>query len=55
MNEQERREQTEAMLKLLDLNQEYIKKGNFTDIETFFAEIEAMDKSEFGDGGSLQT
>ncbi|WP_169742631.1 hypothetical protein [Paraburkholderia ferrariae] len=48
MNEQERQEQTEALLKILEVGQEYISRGEYVTAEEFFAELDAMDKAEFG-------
>jgi prevent-host-death family protein len=42
----ENTQQTLALLKILALGQEDIKQGNYTDIDTFFSELEALDKDE---------
>lgn len=39
-------QQTLALLKILALGQEDIKNGNYTDLDTFFNEMEELDKEE---------
>ena len=50
MNDSERREQAEALLKILALGQEYIRQGRYTPAEDVFAELDAMDRAELEGG-----
>ncbi|WP_156967009.1 hypothetical protein [Paraburkholderia ferrariae] len=46
MNDHERREQAEALLKRLELGQEDIRQGRYVPVEELFSEIEAVDNGE---------
>ena len=46
MTDQELREQAEALLKILELGQEEIRRGRYTLTEEVFAELDAMDRAE---------
>lgn len=51
MDDQTRREQAEALLKILELGQEEIRRGKYSTLEEVFAELDAMDEAEFKNGG----